>query len=295
MTGSGVVPTREEILKWAIRRLRDAGLPNPTREAWRLLAPSDGSVPRFLSQPRERVSRCGWSEIRRDICRRARREPLAYIREKAEFYSREFHIDGRVLIPRPETEVLVDTVLGIAHDLPAGPLADVGTGSGVIAITLAHELPDRRAYAIDIDPGALEVARQNVRCHALEDRVLVRSTVDASMIPAEIAPALVVSNPPYIPTKEIDKLEPEVSLWEPRVALDGGPDGLAIIRRLIGDSARVLPPGGYIAFEIGMGQAPIVEGELFRAGFVDVCVVEDLAAVARIVRAKRPGRCPDED
>ncbi|MFO7942055.1 MAG: peptide chain release factor N(5)-glutamine methyltransferase [Bacillota bacterium] len=295
MSESGVLPTRRELLLWAIRRLRDAGLPDPTLEAWRLLASGDGSVPSFLSRPEERVSHSRWSEIRRAVSRRTRREPLAYIRGEAEFYSRRFHVDKRVLIPRPETEVLIDTVLERARDIPAGPLVDVGTGSGVVAITLAHALPKRIIYAVDIDRDALEVARQNVIRHGLEDRVFLRSSGDGGIIPAGIAPALVVSNPPYIPTKEIDKLEPEVSLWEPRVALDGGSDGLAIIGQLIVDSATILSPGGYIAFEMGIDQAVAVEGELLRAGFVDVCAVEDLAGIPRIACAKKPGRCPDED
>ena len=182
------------------------------------------------------------------VRQRAEGCPLPYLTGRAEFYGLEFHVTPDVLIPRPETETLVDLALA------ARPrsVVDVGTGSGCIAVALAVHLPQATVYAIDISPAALAVAQENVERYGVADRVILM--VGDVLGPRPGPVDLVVSNPPYIPTGECGSLPLSVREYEPCLALDGGPDGLNIIRRLLAQAPAVLRPGGKLLIEIGAEQ-----------------------------------------
>jgi release factor glutamine methyltransferase len=222
------------------------------------------------------------------LSRRLRREPLHYILQSACFYGREFHVDARVLIPRPETELLVEHVLARAPDLPcavAPRVLDVGTGSGAIAVTLACELKGVQVVAIDRSAAALQVARANAAKHMVSDRVLF---VQADLISAiGMQVDAITANLPYIPTADIPGLSAEVSSFEPRAALDGGASGLDLIRVLCLQAPIVLKPDGWLFLEVGQHQAAEVAGLLSNVPiWAATEVLRDLRGIDRIVVAR---------
>jgi release factor glutamine methyltransferase len=219
---------------------------------------------------------------------RRRRRPTPYITGHCRFYGIDFHVDERALIPRPETELLVDSVLGFAEQsLSEQPclIADVGTGSGVVAVALALHLPHARIYATDISPESLEVARLNVRTHGVENRVelLVGDLLETVPVPVDI----IVANLPYVRDSDIADLMPEIRDFEPKVALSAGPDGLDKIRLLMAEAKRKLRPHGMISLEIGHGQGPAVV-ELARSHFpgAGLDLIPDLAGTDRILTVR---------
>ncbi len=222
------------------------------------------------------------------VRRRGDREPLAWVLGTKEFYGREFLVGPGVLVPRPDTETLVEAVLAAIAE-PAGEepalvyLADVGSGSGCIGISLALERASVRVYAIDASPDALAWTRRNVEKHGLTDRVAVLAGRDLA-VPASRLVDWLVSNPPYIPTGEITALAAEVSRHEPRLALDGGADGLEVYRRLIPRAAERVRVG--MAFEVGAGQAGAVAELMERSGFAAE-IRKDLAGTERVVIGRR--------
>jgi release factor glutamine methyltransferase len=189
--------------------------------------------------------------------RRLHREPVAYITGEREFYARPFTVTPAVLIPRPETELLVDETLAVLRRLerPAThrpSIVDVGTGSGCVAITLALEWPSSRIFATDTSAEALDVARCNAGRYSIRDiDFRLTSLIDGVTGPVDV----IVSNPPYVPEADRLTIPPEVSRYEPSSALFAGPDGLEVIRALVPAAAAALGPGGYLLFEIGAGQA----------------------------------------
>ena len=187
--------------------------------------------------------------------RRSRQEPVSYLRQQKEFYGLTFFVDRRVLIPRPETEVLVERTLTRAQEMGRADLvlADIGTGSGCIAVALAWHLPGARLYATDISPEALEVAGENVRRHGLLERVTLLHGDLCAPLPEAVD--LLVSNPPYTVW---ETLPAGITAYEPRVALDGGADGLDIYRRLLPQVPSALKAGGHALLEVGDGQARAV-------------------------------------
>lgn len=197
--------------------------------------------------------------------RRVRREPLAYITGVREFWSLEFQVTSEVLIPRPETELLVETVLHLLSQAP-GPkpqapsrLLDLCTGSGCIAIALAKESPEAEVWAIDISAAALAVAQANARRHGVIERVHFLQGNMLSFINKEkIRFDAIASNPPYIPALDLATLQPEVRQWEPATALNGGSDGLDFYRALIEEGPTYLRSGGCLVMELGAGQSPAV-------------------------------------
>lgn len=190
------------------------------------------------------------------VRRRTEGCPVAYLVGKREFFSLEFDVDRRVLIPRPETEYLVGAALAFGKLEPPTSFVDVGVGSGAIAVTLAKHWPLARGYGLDVDEGALAVAAVNVARHGVGDRLqLLKSDFLSAALDAGPFD-LVVANPPYVTTTDWRKLAPEVRDFEPRLALDGGADGLECYRRLIPQAAEVLRPGGALMLEIGAGQEP---------------------------------------
>jgi release factor glutamine methyltransferase len=219
------------------------------------------------------------------VLRRARREPMAYIRGTQEFYGREFRVEPGVLIPRPETELLVDAVRGIAAGRTSPRLADIGTGSGCIAVTLALELADASVVATDVSAEALAVARANAALHAVEARVAFVRTWHLTGVPGGFD--VVASNPPYVRDGDAGWLPPEVREYEPRTALFAGRDGLRHLAAIAAAAPAALAPGGALVLEIGAGQANDVLALVAGAGLVDADLRHDLQGIPRVVVAYR--------
>jgi release factor glutamine methyltransferase len=216
--------------------------------------------------------------------RRKQGEPIQYIIGEAEFYGLPFLVTPDVLIPRPETEHLVDAILKLAKGSAATRIVDVGTGSGAIAIAVAHVASSNRITAIDVSEEALVVARQNAR----RNNVSVAFLHGDLLAPvADEAFGLVVSNPPYIPAADRESLSAEVRDYEPSLALFAGADGLDAYRRLIPQAFSVLTPGGHILLEVGYGQAQAVGAILERNGFFNLRHLADLQGIPRVLDAMR--------
>ncbi|HEX6772681.1 MAG TPA: peptide chain release factor N(5)-glutamine methyltransferase [Acidobacteriaceae bacterium] len=217
------------------------------------------------------------------IARRVLHEPVQHIIGKQEFYGREFIVNRLVLIPRPETEHLVETVLGI--DPARDRILDVGTGSGILAITLALELPSATVTATDISTAALTVAQKNAEQLGAAERIrFMASDLFAAL--GEERFDCIVSNPPYVAKGEA--LEPQVRDFEPATALFAGDDGLAIYRRLIPEAADHLEAGGHLLLEIGEGQREAVEFLLKQCGYEEIRFGSDLQRISRVARARKP-------
>lgn len=221
------------------------------------------------------------------LSRRLRREPLAYITGLQEFWSLDFCVTPDVLIPRPETERLVEIALKLAAELHVErPLRilDLGTGSGAIAIALASELPGAEIWATDFSRSALSVARINAQQNGVAERMqFYYGDLFTAIRDIERPFHLIVSNPPYIRRDEISQLEPEVSRWEPRGALDGGIDGLDYYRRIAAEAFDYLMPNGAMVVEIGADMAPSVTTLFVNAGFLDMKIYQDYSGKDRVV------------
>ncbi|HEY3379198.1 MAG TPA: peptide chain release factor N(5)-glutamine methyltransferase [Armatimonadota bacterium] len=285
-----MMQTVADLLTRVIPQLVEAGVDSPRLDAELLLAHVLGVTrTRLWSYPETPVSEEQAAAMQRLLERRVRREPLAYLLGEWEFYGRTFHVSAAVLIPRPETELLVEAVVQWAQAHAARELIDVGTGSGAIAVTLAAELPAAQVTALDLSPTALEVAQRNAQRHGVSERMRwytgdllhpllgMAATCDA-----------VVANLPYIAQAEIDRLMPEVRDYEPRLALQAEDEGLALIRRLIVESPTVLRPGGLIALEVGQGQADTVAAFLAAQGWQAPWIITDYAGIPRHVLATAP-------
>lgn len=216
------------------------------------------------------------------VSRRAQGEPLQYITSHQEFFKLDFELTPDVLIPRPETELIVEVGLELLKHEPAPALADIGTGSGCIAISLLYELPNARAVAVDLSPTALAVATKNAERHQVINRLrLVKSDL-FSAIDSKECFDVIVSNPPYVPVDELTDLQREVR-HEPQDALDGGADGLAVIRRLLNDAPKFLRSGGYLIFEIGIDQADAIKQIVEQTAWELVEIRKDLQGIPRTV------------
>ncbi len=274
-----------KVLNWTAQRFSEKGFSAARLEAEVLLAHSL-AVPRIklytdFDKPMDKLELGRFREL---VKRRLSFEPLAYITQKREFWSLSLEMNRKVLIPRPETELLVEVVLEIARRKEPAAIVDVGTGSGAIAIALKHELKSMRVIASDIDEGALDLARQNAEKHQLVIEFFKGDLLEP--LPEEAVIDIVVANLPYVTKAEFEALDDGVKLWEPRLALDGGDDGLDVIRRLVYQAVRRLGPGGWIALEVGWRQAMTVKELLAQSDFVDISVHKDLAGVERVVTAR---------
>lgn len=217
--------------------------------------------------------------------RRARHEPVAYITGTREFYGRAFHVNPAVLIPRPETEGLIDEALTLRREGAQPVIVDVGTGSGCIAITLALEWPEARVIATDISTAALDVARSNAQTLGATSIEFVQVIAD-SFFPAQPDGIdLIVSNPPYVSSSDCDSLAADVRDYEPHSALFAGGDGLDLIRLLVPAAAKALKRGGMLIMEIGAGQAGLISAIATSAGLTLEGIRPDLQGIPRIVVA----------
>jgi release factor glutamine methyltransferase len=226
-------------------------------------------------------------KYREMIKKRAQRTPVAYITEKKEFMSLEFKVTEGVLIPRPDTENLVEAVIEHCsqNEIKNPQIIDVGTGSGAIAVSLAHYIEDAKVVGVDISPSALKIARHNMEKHKLSERMsILKSDLLTEFIKREIKGIdIIVSNPPYIAKAEMDELSPEVKK-EPKTALEAGEDGLDYYRSLIPQSEKIIKNGGKIFLEIGYQQAEAVKN-LFGANWTEIEVKKDYSENDRIVSA----------
>jgi release factor glutamine methyltransferase len=218
--------------------------------------------------------------------RRYRGEPIQYIIGEVEFYGLPLKVSPAVLIPRPETEHLVEKVLKLLPHFSNPRIVDVGTGSGAIAIALAHEWPRGAITGIDTSAAALDLARLNAGRTGFADRIrFLQGNLLAPVTGEQFD--VVVSNPPYVPATDCDSLSVEVRDYEPAMALFAGEDGLDVYRRLIPAARAALVPGGFIALEIGCGQAQAIEGLLNASGFQSVELTPDLQGISRVASAQR--------
>ena len=234
--------------------MSEKGMVLPRLEADRILCFELGrSRASLMTDTDSRVSESDFSKLIELSLRRASGEPLAYILNDAIFCGRNFFVDSRVLIPRPETEILTGIADGLLKDIPGGVFADWCAGSGCISVTLLAQNPEWYAYAADVSDDALEVARANARRFSVDDRLVLLCCSDPSETDAIGSSSLdmVLANPPYIPSGEIKSLERQVRGHEPILALDGGGDGLEIFRILLPGLTRLIKPGGLLLFETG--------------------------------------------
>ncbi|BCW87943.1 Release factor glutamine methyltransferase [Alphaproteobacteria bacterium SO-S41] len=260
-----------------------AGIESPRREARLLLAHVLGLEASDLALEGEReVDAEVAGAFRTALARRAAHEPFAYIAGRRAFWSFDLEVTPATLIPRPDTETLVETALKLAGH-PAAPLEilDLGTGSGAILIALLAELPNATGFGVDVSEPALAIARRN----ALRSGVAARARFARSSWWSHVSGSfdLVVSNPPYIPTAEIAALDADVRDHEPRLALDGGPDGLAAYRAIASVAVSRLSPGGALIVEVGQGQAEDVARMFMASGFAATEIAADLAGIPRVV------------
>lgn len=273
-----------KLLRWTAEYFAGRGIDSPRLDAELLLADTLGldRVGLYLNfeRPLEAEELAAYRER---VRRRAAREPLAYILGRTEFWSLPFKVTPEVLIPRPDTELLVEAALQRVTAAPR--ILDVGTGSGALAIALVHECAGGTATAIDISPAALAVAAENAHGNGVAERI---TFIQADLATLPAGPFdLVVANPPYIPTGDLATLMPEVRDFEPRLALDGGADGLAAYRALAGQVNRVLAAGGWLLVEVGIGQAGEVQALFAAAGLTELFIARDLAGIERVVGGRR--------
>jgi release factor glutamine methyltransferase len=275
-----------DVIRWTAARFGERGLSTPRLDAELIVAQVLG-LPRIqlYVQSDRPLSATELGDIRGLIKRRQAGESVAYLVGKKEFWGLELAVDARVLVPRPDTETLIEEARARLDGVEAPRIADVGTGSGALAVTLAKLRPDAVVFASDVSAGALEVARGN------GERLGVAVTFLEGDLAAPLLPhapfRLIVANLPYIPSGELAGLPPEVRA-EPALALDGGADGLDLVRRLIGAAPALLAVGGALALEIGAGQAEATSALLAAAGFVEISRRPDLAGVERVVAGVRP-------
>jgi release factor glutamine methyltransferase len=280
--------TVKALLAWTIDFLKKKGVESPRLEAQILLAHvMDCPKIELLARSDDEPTADERTRFKDLIRRRVEGWPVAYLVGKREFYLLPFEVTPAVLIPRPDTETLVLEALRLLKGKPAPAVLDLGTGSGCIAVSVAHQCKPARVTAVDVSPDAAEVARRNAAAHGVADRVDVLTGDLFGPLPAGAAFDLILSNPPYVTPAEMAALAPEVREHEPRLALDGGPDGLAFYRRIAADAGRFLLPGGTVLVEVGHTQAAAVQG-LFaaRPGWEVGPAVKDMGGRLRVVSAK---------
>ena len=278
----------------ARRALEEGGVENAAQEALWLIAHVIGlESHRLISQTEQPIAEGQWMEAESCVARRAAREPLQYILGTQEFCGLEFHVSPSVLIPRPESELIVQEALRWGEFTDGALIVDVGTGSGCVAITLATIVEGARILGIDSSSEALEVAKLNGGRHAVSDRVeWLQGDLLSPLRERGLAGKVnaIVSNPPYIAEGDWAGLQPEVQQFEPRAALVAGPQGTEIHGRLFGESGEFLVPGGFLIVELGQGQLPTIQRLAKQiGGYAPLEVVEDAAGIERVAIAQWVG------
>jgi len=284
--------TVARVLGWATEDLTRRGLKDSPRLDAELLLGHALQVDRvrLIVDAQRPLQEDELARYRELLVRRRRHEPIAYILGEREFYGLRFSVNRHVLIPRPDTETLVNVALARTKERDLhGRALDVCTGSGCVAIAFAKERPTWQVTGSDLSADALEVARHNaLRLGTIWNLDFRRSDLLAE-IEREAGFDLIMANPPYVPDAEVPTLSPDIKNHEPASALCGGPDGLALIRRLVKAAPLLLVPGGLLALEVGAGQAPRVAKGLMSYGFSDVQQERDYAGIERVVSGRLPG------
>ena len=282
------------LLAWARQSLETIGTANAAQEAlWLLASALEMEHHALVSRTEQAVTAEQLARAKTLISRRVAREPLQYILGTQEFCGLDFAVTSSVLIPRPETELLVHAVLKEGGLAEGATLVDVGSGSGCIAVTLATILEGIRILAVDCSADALAVARSNAARHGVEEKIvwiegdLLSPLQDRNTVGTV---DVIVSNPPYIAEGEWEQLQPEVRKFEPRLALVAGPRGTEFHERLFHDSKEFLIPDGLLVMEIGQGQLPLVQHAAEQAGgYTGLQTVKDEAGIERVMIARRAG------
>ncbi len=292
----GAPDTRRAAWEWGAARLRTAGLASEeARAEAEVLLRHAASITReeLFTRPDARLAAPASAAFATLVARRETGRPTAYLVGHRAFFGMEFAVDERVLIPRPETELLVEIVRDALASYTAPVIVEIGTGSGAVVITLARLLPGARVIATEYSGGAIDVARANAKRQGVEDRIIWIQGDGLAPIAGrglEGAVDALVSNPPYVPTPDLAALPREVREHEPRVALDGGPDGLAVHRQIITDAGRYVRRGGILALEVAaIGRQAQAVAELIAAqgGFAPARIARDYAGLDRVVVATR--------
>lgn len=284
------MPTVREALAAGAARLTHAGVENARSDAEWLLAGMLG-VRRadLFREPGRQLATDAAAAYTQLVERRAGREPLQYVLGWEEFMGLRFTVNPAVLIPRPETELLVEAALAHLRAAPGEKVlaADIGTGSGAIAVAVAHREARCRVWAVDVSAEALVVAAENARANGVAQRVqFAQGDLLAPLGHLQGRLQALLSNPPYVAARDMPGLQPEVRDYEPHIALTTGtPDDLLFYRRLAAGGPRLLAPGGMLAVEVGLGQAPAVASLLVGGGLTGARVLTDLAGVERVVVA----------
>jgi release factor glutamine methyltransferase len=283
--------TVEALLKWATDDFRARGIESPRLDAELLLGRALGATRiQLIVDAKRPLAESELATMRALVKRRRGREPMAYILGEREFFGRTFRVDARVLVPRPDTETLVTVALARTRAASLSMRAlDLCTGSGCVAISLARDRPTSTVFASDVSDGALAVARDNaLRLGAYNVALRLGDLFDA------VEPGrrfdVVTANPPYIATAELATLMPDVRDHEPRLALEGGADGLDLVRRIVAAAPARLHRGGMLALEVGAGQAPATVERMRAGGFTAIEVDRDYAHIERVVSGVLPTR-----
>lgn len=276
------------LVKWATDDFQARGIESPRLDAELIVAHALAITrTQVIIDAQRPLADVELAKLRALVKRRRAREPMAYLLGQREFYGRVFKVDKRVLVPRPDTETLVDVALERTRACSMSMrLLDLCTGSGCVAITLARERPTSRVTATDVSADALAVARANAQRLGAYNVAFVEGDLYAPVAGARFD--VITANAPYIATSEIATLMPDVRDFEPRLALDGGADGLDLVRRIVADAHGVLVPGGVLALEVGAGEAPAVAALLSEHGFASVDVRRDYGKIERVVSGARP-------
>lgn len=275
------------ILRWATDDFRSRGIENPRLDAEVLLAHAlKRTRTQLVIELLRELEPSELAAFRELVKRRRQREPVAYLLGTREFYGRDFRVDARVLIPRPDTETLVTVALDRTAGISlSARVLDLCTGSGCVAITLARERPTTTVLATDASEGALAVAQTNALRLGAYNVAFMRADLFSGIAGRF---DLVTANPPYIPSADVPGLSPDIVKFEPGLALDGGADGLDFYRRIARGAREQLAERGVLAVEVGAGQAEAVAGILTAEGFTDVTRTRDYAKIERVVSGIRP-------
>jgi release factor glutamine methyltransferase len=278
--------TLHDILLEGERLLREKGIDSPGLSVQLLCAHALG-IDRLevLVDRRRRLSPGQREAVWKLLCRRAEGEPVAYILGRKEFYGLDFQVGPAVLVPRPETELLIDLAdKAMPRDVPF-IFSDLGTGSGILAVTLALLRPRSMGVAVDTSLDALRIARANATGHGVSERILfLQGDFCSALRSARFD--LILANPPYLSEEELRAADREVAAFEPRQALCSGPSGMECIEAVLREAPRVLKPGGLLAVEIGSGQAGAAGRAMGAEGFVQITCHDDLAGLNRVVSAR---------
>lgn len=288
--GADSVHTIESARTWAVGEFKRAGVESSTLSADLLLGFATGRNRVYvLSHAEDRLSDECWIRYRALVTRHAGGEPLQYLTGQREFYGLDFRVTPAVLIPRPETEILVEAALGIIRrDFDSGAkFADIGTGSGCIAVSVIHESPACRGWATDSSGQALAVAHGNAVQYNVSGRIHFIQADLLECFVREPVFDLVLSNPPYVPLEDYDTLPVSVKNFEPHRALFGGADGLQVFRRLVPEAYLRVKPGGFLLMEAGAGQAEAVSRLIEDEGFALERILDDLQGIPRCLVARK--------